>query len=573
MKTLKRWLAAVLSVYVVLSLVYGFVVPLGEAPDEAPHFTVIRYISMHHGLPGAEEHEAFQPPLYYLTCAFLASPFDLSGYRVIANSNFDLEDPKATKNLLLHGKEECFPFSPWAKAWHLLRFFSTFLGLVTLAAIWKVLRFVFRDWQPALLGVGLVAFSPGFLFLTGAVNNDDLAMAVAALFLWQGVVFAREPGWKRGALLGALWGLGVMSKVSLLGLGLAWAIFLAWAYLRCRDWKRLLTWFVAGLAAFLMISGWWFARNVALYGDPLAWPLVMKTNAVRKGPFRIGLLWWLARGLYKSWWLDYVGLHQPGWVYALLGIVPLGALVGWLRRSEDFWTEEGKIVALILCVYFLEVAAALVRWTAMVLGTAQARLLFPALAFFGLFLGGGIWRLIRDRGRFAPAVPLLGLALAALWTPWGVVRATYAPPKYAPAPAIPPKAMFGDIGLQSFRLGAGEVRRGETFDLYLTWRSPDFEKDGRLPDLWLTVRMKSGDGKVVWARSGSPSAGRDTTDCWPPNSLIPSLHRITVPKEIHPGKYSLEIGLHSPGKWNWLGVTSGGKPRGDLLTLGSVDVK
>ena len=570
---MKRWLWAVLLTYIAFSVIYGFVEPLGEAPDEAPHFTVIRYISIHHRLPGAEEHEAFQPPLYYLLGAAITAPFDLSGYRVIANSNFDLHDPKATKNLLLHGRAECFPYAPWAKAWHLLRLFSTLLGLATLFFLWRLLRHVFTEWQPALIGIGLVAFSPGFLFLTGAVNNDDLAMAIAALFLWQGVEFAESPEWKKGLFLGTLWGLGVMSKVSLLGLGLPWAMFVGWAYLRKRDRKALAVWIAEGIAAFVVVAGWWFVRNVSLYGDPMAWPLVMKTNALRKGPFTAGLLWWLAKGVYKSWWLDYVGLHQPTWLYGVLGLIPLVALIGWAFPATKFWTKHGKTVGLVLAFYFLEVAMALIRWTAMVLGTGQARLLFPALAFFALFLGGGVWRLHRRWRTFAPSLLLLGLTLVALWTPWGVIRATYARPKYAPAPLTPPKAWFGDIGLQEFEVSRKAVQRGETVDLKLVWRSPKLKNGEHLPDLWATVWLKSENGKVVWARSGSPSAGRDTTDCWPSDSLIPSLHRIPVPKGLPPGKYLLETGLHSPGKWNWLEVIVGGKPAGDQYTLATIEVK
>ena len=34
----------ILALFVVLATIYSQVTPLGEAPDEAPHFTVIRYI-------------------------------------------------------------------------------------------------------------------------------------------------------------------------------------------------------------------------------------------------------------------------------------------------------------------------------------------------------------------------------------------------------------------------------------------------------------------------------------------------------------------------------------------------
>jgi hypothetical protein len=59
-------LAAILLLYAVLAAWYSVTVPLGEAPDEVPHFTYVRYLAQHGRLPTTEEeHEAFQPPLYY----------------------------------------------------------------------------------------------------------------------------------------------------------------------------------------------------------------------------------------------------------------------------------------------------------------------------------------------------------------------------------------------------------------------------------------------------------------------------------------------------------------------------
>jgi hypothetical protein len=57
--------AIVLLIYAVLAVWYSVTIPLGEAPDEVPHFTYVRYLAQHTRLPTTEEeHEAFQPPLY-----------------------------------------------------------------------------------------------------------------------------------------------------------------------------------------------------------------------------------------------------------------------------------------------------------------------------------------------------------------------------------------------------------------------------------------------------------------------------------------------------------------------------
>ncbi len=564
-------MAAVLAAYFVLAMTYGFVEPLGEAPDEAPHFTVIRYLAEHRSLPGPAEHEAFQPPLYYALGAALTLPFDLKPYRVVANADFDLHAPQATKNLLLHGRDECFPYASWAKAWHLLRVVSSLLGLVTLWAIWKLLEAISPSEEVALLGVAMTAFAPGFIFSTAALNNDNLAMALAALFFLVSVRFLDRPTPGRAALMGVLWGLGVMSKVSLLLLGLPWAVFLLWAAWRSPErLRKLVLWAVVGFVPLILISGWWFWRNWRLYHDPMGWPLVAQTNALRQGGLTLGILWWLLRGLYRSWWLSYVGLNLPGWLYAALGIVPLGALVGWARRSDGFWTRRGRGLALLLLVYALAVFAALLRWTAMVLGTSQARLLYPALPAFALFLGGGWARLASGRWRRVGVGATVFLLILAAWTPWGVIRHTYARPEYRPAPPVStPHVSFGSIGLHEVHLSPGPWTAGGTYDLWLTWRSPE----APLPDLWLLVKLVDDDGRTVWAKDGSPTAGRDTTDCWPPGTFIPSHHRLRLPASLPAGRYRLQIGIHPPGKWTWWPVVVDGKPVGEVYDVGTVEVK
>ena len=55
-------LTVVLLLYLLLAAWFSVAIPLGEAPDEVPHFTYVRYLAQHRRLPTTEEeHEAFQP--------------------------------------------------------------------------------------------------------------------------------------------------------------------------------------------------------------------------------------------------------------------------------------------------------------------------------------------------------------------------------------------------------------------------------------------------------------------------------------------------------------------------------
>src|SRR5437588_254318 len=80
-------LALILLAFVVLAAWSSVLLPLGEAPDELPHFTVTRYIVQHGQLPAtADEHEAFQPPLYYLLNALLIYQVDTRDFVVKVNA-------------------------------------------------------------------------------------------------------------------------------------------------------------------------------------------------------------------------------------------------------------------------------------------------------------------------------------------------------------------------------------------------------------------------------------------------------------------------------------------------------
>src|SRR5712692_6001588 len=79
-----------IAVFLVLGAWTSVVVPLGEGPDELPHFTVTRYIIQHGRLPDtAAEHESFQPPLYYLLSAALTFWIDTSDFVVKADADYD----------------------------------------------------------------------------------------------------------------------------------------------------------------------------------------------------------------------------------------------------------------------------------------------------------------------------------------------------------------------------------------------------------------------------------------------------------------------------------------------------
>lgn len=596
--TPSRWrrawpLAAILLLFVILATWYSLTIPLGEAPDEVPHFTYVRYLVQHGRLPTTtDEHEAFQPPLYYALGAALTFWVEDEAdapFAVRHNAQFDAADPRAPKNLLLHTADEAWPFRGWALAWHLVRLVSIALGAVTVWAIYRLGRVLF----PAQLAIplamaGLAAFTPQFLFLSAVVNNDNAATAISALVLWQTAALLQEgdPGrfWPRRVLLGLLLGLGLLSKASLLALVpvVVLALLVAPSGWRRRqkpgaDLASSPGWAsgyflpaLGGLAVTLAVAaalaGWYFVRNWVLYGDPMAWSFVLATNALREGPLTLDVLVWLFRGLFRSFWLGWIGIAFDEFIYWLIAAVCLVGAAGfvtWLLRCWRSMVTGTRWMLVLLGLHAAITLASLLQWTATVLGTDQGRLLYPLLPAVMLVLASGWAWWAGERGRRVVLGSLVtGMLLLAVITPL-----RYIAPVHAPAPPATQEELaaakrlnvdWEGIRLLAYDLEERQVEPGQKLILDLYWQALEPVEE----DLMALIQLVDGEGSFLMYADGSPTAGRDTTDRWSPGVPLASRHLLPVPLDAPQGEYRLMISVHAFGEVGWLPVTT---PDGTLL--------
>ena len=629
----------ILAAFLLLGAWTSVVVPLGEGPDELPHFTVTRYIIQHMRLPDtAAEHESFQPPLYYLLSASLTFWIDTSDFVVKADADYDPFAPDAPKTLLLHTRAEWFPWQGWALAWHLMRLLSLAMGAVTITAIGATVAAATADAGLGLCAAALAAFLPGFIFMAALVSNDNLAAMLAALLCWRIALLLRPgaasaaanaPGARPAAprraagidshvldtrsalLLGLLLGLALLAKTSMLAfiptLGLALLLAKARLGWTRRAWLRVNA-LVFGCA--LLLSGWYFARNFLLYGDWLAWPLVLAANEVRVLPLTVRDWLHVAGQAYRSFWLEWIGIALDPAVQLLLAIVSLLALMGLMRsvalsagarsrrsdalpeihsgsspdgRGIQAGTNLGQITTqitgahsggpvgrpqlrqghrsgwiasadLALCLVFglhaLIIGVSWLRWTQTVAGTGQARLFYPALPVIILAL---VWGLRAVNPRLPVTVAALLLLLAA------AVPLRYLAPAYAPAPRVaalpaaaqPISATFKDkLRLIGWELPAARVHPGQTLYAALYWEALRDLTD----DDWLKLQLLDTRDQFIAFKDGSPSAGRDSTDSWRAGERIASWHRLAVPATAAPGVYRLTVGIHPYGRKNWFPI-------------------
>ncbi len=589
----------VIAAFVILGVAYSVVVPLGEAPDEVSHFAYIQYVASHGRLPrpeGAVLGESHQPPLYYLTGALATLWVPFSSYEPIANPDFRLDEPQ-TPNLLLHTRREGFPYQGAALAWHLVRLLSVLMGAVT---VWATARISLelvpgREWIAA-GAAAFVAFLPGFLAVSSAVNNDNLVVMLSALGVLQTVRLMSSlekiplpfsthppegrgahgptlPSWRETLVLGVILGMAVLAKLSGLVVWIFAAGVLAWGVYRTREWKR---YALSGLITFataLVIAAPWMLYNLVNFGDPLGWSLVLAATPLRQAPMTMAdWLWWIGQ-TYTSFWGRFggaVAIRMAPAVYWILGMILLAALAGWFVYARDAFKrkiDSGIVRALGLCGLFWAVMiAAQVRWTLTVLGTDQARQLFPGLPLAALVASVGLARLFRAREKLALAAWTAGSAFVAALVLLYLGTVFASPGAEAASIATlggNAPADFGKaIRVIDYRMAQSEVAPGGSARVQIEWQAQADVTE----NYWLLLQLTNAAG-VVANKDGVPSGGRLTTDWWHKGERFVSAHAITVPADAAPGTYTLRLGLHPMGRWEWLPV--GGK---EMMELGKIAV-
>jgi len=523
-----RWvLAAILIAYLAVAIAFSVATPVFEAPDEPQHFFYARHLAQTGRLPVAEEEalwaqEATQPPLYYALTAAVIAAVDTSDAEALAQRN-----PHAAigvplypdnKNAYVHTDAERFPWRGTALAVHLARLVSVLLGGVTVWMTYLVGMEAGIGAAASLTAAAVVAFLPQFGFISGVVNNDNLVTALCAVGLWALLRHLRlGPSVRRAGVLGILAGLATLSKLS--GAGLLALLMAACVWQACRRrepaWLRDVGIVVAVWAA---LTGWWFARNAAVYGDPTATTRMVEMMGRRAGEVSFATLWGELRGLVGSFWglFGWFNVPAPDAMYRMFNLVALAAVAGWgLRLVRRRQMATPRAVAW-PALWALIVLAALAQWTART-PASQGRLLFPALPALAVLLAAGWEGVWPRRGR---NVGMTAIALAFLFwaarAPVFTIRPTYAPPPTipesgVPASLVPLDARIGDVAyLLGCQARPDTVHPGEWLTVTLCWRPLRRTE----VNYSVYIHLLGRGGRIVGQRDTYPAGGRLATSAW-----------------------------------------------------------
>ncbi|MFN8532329.1 MAG: DUF2142 domain-containing protein [Dehalococcoidia bacterium] len=544
--------------FAALAALTSAAIPLYEAPDETIHLDYVFALRQGSGLPvmtgdpattvGGQE--AFHPPLYYAVAALLALPADPTGYREAQRINwyqqFDRRQA-GNANVVIHGAEPPGP----SLAIHLARLASVLFGTATIVFSGLAAREAGLGDGLALLTSAFVAAVPQFVFVSAVANADSAAIAASTATLYLALRLLARPVTNLGVVvLGAAGGLAAMTKVSgaLSGALALGALILARRIQRTR--RPLLTDLALLAAPAALITGWWFARNVLLYGDPLGWNqmLILIDAIVRRDPSPSEILAETVKLRESSWALfGWGNVGLPDWAYFLFDAVVLLGLVGWgwrlLRRPVDW--RDGRTplptAALLLVGWIAVYALFLARWIVVNEHGGQGRLWFPAIAAFSILLLSGLAALVPRRPLMLPACVVGGLAVLAILAPWLVILPAYAVPASPTvlAEASGP-ARFGEIELIGYRLEPETIQPGGQGTLWLWWRTE--RADTR--DLAVRLRVLARDFRPVVETISYPGAGTLPIDRWTVGALVTDPHRLRIPRSLDAPDYlRIEVSL------------------------------
>ncbi len=564
--------AAIVTLFAVLAA--GFSTgPIFEGPDEIEHYRFVRTMVETARLPpptGQPRGEYHQPPLYYA----LLIPIDLLVPGMDFQSLNENHNPfypgsldaltNNNKNIYLHSSDEKFPYlaSPTALAVHLMRLISVLIGIGTVLISYRIFIELWPN-RPdrRLLALAVVAFWPQFLYLSGVLNNDNLLYFVVTFTLWLILRQLREgPSFRGAILLGGVLGAALLTKpfALLLGIPVGVAFLLrprhAWRY-------ALVTCLVM-----LLISGWWYIRNIILTGDPtgveamfVTWP----SERIREGQLAltVGLKRIIPYSLTTAWarfGTGAVGVGQG--LYSLFGILVALALLGTVSHTLICFLPGRKPVPLsllqrqqtvVMTIFGLTWIGGLIYSASTAWSGNQGRYLLSGLAVWGavISLGFDAWtaRTIRWLTVWAGAITLCGIALATLLV--------YFLPAYQPQTlprqiAHPLYYRYGDvaelIGVSSSEL---YLHPGETVEVTLYWRALQPTKTE------LLTYLHTVDSGLV-RRNSHPGLGNLLSTDWQPGLTWAERHFLHLPNQAESQVvYPIVAGLYDPSTGKKVGAT------------------
>jgi 4-amino-4-deoxy-L-arabinose transferase-like glycosyltransferase len=574
-----------LIVFVLDALIYSIVTPIWEAPDEPAHFEYAAYLRQNLTLPvqkvGGMD-MAHHPPLYYVLAAIATLPADLNdpagAFNI--NPNFIWQGRGGMEsNVSFHSTADTFPYTGIALAVHLGRWLSIAMAALTVTLIIAISWQLFPS-RPAigLLAGALTAFNPQFLFISASMMNDNLLILGATGTVWQSLRAAKNPHQDRQWLYLGLWvSVAVLAKLNGFVFGFIAGLALIACAFRHRSAKIALRGGVVMGSVVVLLTGWWFLRNMMLYQDPLGMSMyyVRRAGMLRTTPMQWNDLLDMFNTQLRSFFgvFGWMTIGMPNWFYEASHILLIISIIGILTALVT-----GKVKTLTRYQFF----AMLFLATAMIVDELvmivdvnrtgasqyQGRYLFPIIGPLMILVAYGLLNLLprrlSDDARTGVTVAIT--FCIALITPFNVISPAYSmvtlPKTSIWFQSHKTDAVFGDMfALRAYQIGDTS---GETLNVKLYWEALQKPNENYA----VFVHLLDAQGQMVAQQDQAPGSGPGYLPLqWSKGDLVADEWHIQLPLPLATGKYQLRVGMYDPKSGNRLPVQIKGQPAGDFIIL------
>jgi hypothetical protein len=637
LETIKRhWaIALILTAFFALGITYSTVTPLFEAPDELQHYARIKQLAEAIGLvrlnldvTQLSHQQRYQQPLYHLLGALITFWDDAGDMPQLLwfNPHADIGVAKAdgNVNLLIHTGAESFPYRGTSLGVHALRLLSVLMGTGTVLITYLIALEIFPQRQYLAVGAAAInAFTPMFLFISGAVNNDNLVTPLCSLALLMMVKISNiqypisNRNWLsdiRYWILGFIISLATLTKVNALGLLLLAVLVVAISSYRQRSGKLFVSRVVIILATVALIAGWRFVRNWQLYGDPTALQMFLNTLAPRHPQPTLRQLMAEWGDYSQSFWglfgLGNVPLGAP--VYHILDILALlgaiGILIFLVRAWKRRQTSKGALIkVVVLLAWPVILFGSLMSWAIRIL-TSIGRFLFPAVSAISILLFLGLSQFVPQRHTrvLTCLIGSLMFVIGAI-TPFCYIAPAYAKPHLlseTEIQAIPNRldiSFGGVMKLLGYSWETGKSVNWETGDrstalpIYQPTNLPTYQypvsnnlKPGDSltvilywqslaemnQDYSVFVHLLDETELIVAQRDMYPGQGLYPTSLWSAGDAIANRYILTLPETAFaPNRAQLEVGLYNFATGErLLAYGPNGEPLGDNVRFQEIEI-
>ncbi len=572
----------ILLFYMVFGAVYLPSTPVFEANDEIWHFGYIQHVRETGSLPvqifnGADtlyQQHGSQPPLYYALMALLTSPLsieDAESYRLLnPHVTSDQPDSFGNKNLTIHDESQSM-IRGAGLAVLVLRAVGLALGATTIVFVFKIGELVAPQ-RPtvAFVAAAITGLNPMFIFVSASVNNDTLAMALnGALILL--LLRTLRDGFKLRytvaiALLFALTSLTKLTSLILLPVLLGGTLFVQ---RKTSDRRGMLVFLYVLALSWLLIAGWWYLRNLQLYGEPFGIIMMSNIAGPRGLTFNVVDLFAEFQHFRMSYWglFGALNIQLTSIFYVLLDLMTFLSVIGLvflilqLLAISDFAYARYELAHLLTLL-----SAAVLTWLGIIFWStmtraAEGRIVFPLIAVTSPLLAVGlveiVWWIVfslrppnLEFVRAGDAVPkellhdtmlwqLRILAIVALFAPLTVIASQYSAPQ--PVSEVPEKAQevyaeFGDVALVAYERIDRRYSTGDRVRLKLYWQV----LEQSTADKSILLTLVDDNQQEIGRYTTYPGAGSLRTTRWQPGAIYPDEYLINIHQSAY-GRYPFDL--------------------------------